>query len=145
MKHLGWCVVGCALFEAMACNRSERSEPSVREPAARERVLLEGSFRSVGKSGTGRARIVRAGDQYELRLEGVELAAEGAHVYLVGLEDARTSSAVDQAELKYDMGALEGPDQRIALPSAPDPALRVVVLWNPRFSVNLAAAPLRAP
>jgi hypothetical protein len=139
------------LFGLLACESTEQSAASTFETSeARasedsEQVLLEGAFQAVSKTARGKVRVIRVGERYELRLEAVELAAEGAHVYLVGLEEASTSNAVDAAELKYDLGPLQTPAQTIELPSAPDPSLRVVVLWNPRYAVNLAAARLRAP
>jgi hypothetical protein len=66
-------------------------------------------------------------------------------VYLVGHERASSTRILDETEMKYDMGELERgvPEQRIELPSEPDPALRSVVLFYPSFGVNLAVAPLR--
>lgn len=146
MKHRSLGLLACGLFAWLACQHSEKTDETTKgASAATERVLLEGSFRAVAKSAKGRARVVQEGENYELRLDGVELAADGAHVYLVGLDDARTSAAVDGTETKYDMGPLEPPDQVIQLPSEPAASLRVVVLWQPRFGVNLAAAPLREP
>jgi hypothetical protein len=145
VKHHRLALLVWAL-SGFGCQRSDRNDaPQPVMSDSRERIVLEGTFRAVTRAAKGRARIVRAGSEYSLHLDGVELAAEGAHVYLVGLDAARTSSDVDRAELKYDMGPLEPPNQVIPLPGAPDPAIRVVVLWNPRFAANLAAAPLRAP
>ena len=107
------------------------------------RVLLEGAFAPVTKGASGYAKIVGEGEKYSLELEQVAIEADvWTRVYLVGLPEAMSSAAVDGAEMKYDMGALEKPNQRIELPSRPDPALRSVVLWNPKYKANLAAASL---
>jgi len=110
--------------------------------------FLTGDFVRVVKAVTGKAEIRHEGDEYWLVLRDVTLDAEGQiHVYLVGHEAARTTRAVTEAELKYDMGPLErgAAEQRIALPSRPDESLRSVVLFEVEFGVNLAVAPLRAP
>lgn len=111
-----------------------------------EQILLSGSFERVSRAVTGRASIVRRGQDFELKLEGVTVAQTGeVHVFLVGHERAATTRIVDDTEMKYDMAKLElgVPEQRIALPSEPDPALRSVVLFYPTFGVNLAVAPLQ--
>jgi len=111
-----------------------------------EQILLEGTFERVAKAAGGSARIVRRGDNYELRLNNVTVAQEGAvRVYLVGHERASSTRILGETEMKYDMAELDRSvsEQRIELPSEPDRALRSVVLWYPPFGVNLAVAPLR--
>jgi hypothetical protein len=113
-----------------------------------EQLLLEGTFERVAKAASGTARIVRRGNVYELRLNNVIVAQEGAvRVYLVGHERAANTRILDETEMKYDMAELERgvAEQRIELPSEPDRALRSVVLFYPAFGVNLAVAPLRSP
>lgn len=116
--------------------------------ASAEQILLEGSFERVSRAASGTARIVRLGNAYELRLSSVTVAQEGTvRVYLVGHERPSSTRILDETELKYDMAELERGvvEQRIELPSEPDPALRSVVLLHPAFGVNLAVAPLRSP
>lgn len=111
-----------------------------------EQVVVSGRFQTVTRPASGSVELVKQGEEYALRLSGVSVKAEGpVHVYLVGLDSALSTAAVDGAELKYDLGPLrvDASEQRIELPSQPDPKLRSVVLWQPKFGANLAAAPLR--
>lgn len=113
-----------------------------------EQLLLEGKFERVAKTASGTVQIVRRGSAYELRLNNVTVAQQGSvRVYLVGHERASNTRILDETEMKYDMAELERgvAEQRIELPSEPDPALRSVVLFYPAFGVNLAVAPLRSP
>jgi hypothetical protein len=116
-------------------------------PPANTPKALQGSFIRVAKRASGSARFaVTLEGQHQLVLENVEVdAADPVHVYLVAQEDAPTTASVEATEDKYDVGVLnaEAPVQRFDLPSAPDAKLRVVVLWNVRYGVNLAQARLR--
>lgn len=125
------------------CQR-ERDDDAVQAVHHQEQVLLSGRFAAVGKPTSGSVELRARGDDYELCLLNVKIAYDGpVHVYLVGLDDALTTAAVDNADLKYDMGPLSAVEQQcIALPSAPHPLLRSVVLWNPKYGANLAAAKL---
>jgi hypothetical protein len=124
-----------------------------KEPATTKQTLVEpegviasGRFENVGKRVSGRAQLENTSSGYVLRLLEVQLDAAGPiHVYLVGLDEAKNTRAVDEAELKYDMGPLDDDkaEQVIQLPGKPDPALRSIVLWNPTYGANLAAASLR--
>lgn len=132
---------------APACKReSAGSEAdSGRTPAEAEEVLLSGSFKRVAKKVEGRVELVRKGDRYALRLLGTKVDTLGeVHVYFVGLPDARSTLELAGTDMQYDFGPLEqgAAEQIIALPSEPAPELRTVVLFEPRYRVNLAAAPL---
>lgn len=141
---------------AVGCrSRNSRVQPTpsvvgsaedVKAAVQGEQVLLVGSFERVARAASGSAQIVRRGDSFELQLKGVSVAQEGVvRVYLVGHDYAKSTRILDETEMKYDMAELERgvPEQNIALPSEPDPALRSVVLFYPEFGVNLAVAPLR--
>jgi hypothetical protein len=124
------------------------SSPTAGARVSAPTVLLSGSFERVAKPVSGRAEIRREGEGYFLVLYDVSIRAEGSvHVYLVGELAARTTRAVTEAALSYDMAELAqgNSEQRILLPSAPDPSLRSVVLFQADFGVNLAVAPLRPP
>ncbi len=125
----------------------EKEEPASTTEVAGERgVIASGRFENVGKRVSGRAQLENTSKGYVLRLLDVQVDAAGPiHVYLVGLDQAKNTRIVDETELKYDMGPLDGskPEQVIPLPGKPDPALRSVVLWNPQYGANLAAASLR--
>jgi hypothetical protein len=108
---------------------------------------LQGSFAQVAKRASGTARFsITLEGQHQLLLEHVEVdSKDPIHVYLVARDDAPTTASVEATEDKYDVGVFD-PDaaiQRFDLPSAPAPELRVAVLWNVRFGVNLAQAKLR--
>jgi hypothetical protein len=120
---------------------SARSEPS----SAR---LLSGNFVAVAKPASGTARFahVAATDTHQLVLERVAVDTQDpVHVYLVALDEAPNTRAVEVTEDKYDLGELEpgSVQQTFELPSAPDARLRVVVLWGIKYGVNLAQAKLR--
>ncbi len=149
---LDQCVLGVVLsclapsILLSACNReSSDSAPDVRTASA-ESTLLSGRFESVGKTTRGTVELIARGDDYFLRLRNVKVEYDGPiHIYLVGVPSAPNTASVDNTELKYDMAPLQNgaEEQLVALPSAPDPALRSVVLWNPKYGANLANAPLQ--
>lgn len=149
-----WAIVLLAVSTAMQACRNPQAvtEPrpmastSAAAAASWEETTLLGKFERVARAVTGTASIVRRGADFELVLQGVTVAQEGAvRVYLVGHDRASSTRILDETEMKYDMAELErgAQEQRIALPSEPDPQLRSVVLFYPEFGVNLAVAPLR--
>lgn len=135
---------GILLSTLLGGCRGHGDDDAERTALSRVQVLSSGRFAAVGKPTSGSVELRARGDDYELCLVNVKIAYDGpVHVYLVGLDDAPTTAAVDNAELKYDMGPLRvGKEQCIALPTAPHPLLRSVVLWNPMYGANLAAARL---
>lgn len=144
---LGLSACGCKSRKSPTQPRSSLSASEIAAPApVVEQLLLTGTFERVARAASGTASIYRRGDDYELRLSAVTVAQEGTvRVYLVGHEHADSTRIVGETEMKYDMAELEqgAAEQRIPLPSQPDPALRSVVLFNPAFGVNLAVAALR--
>jgi hypothetical protein len=146
----GWLVLGMVMLGGgggLAGCRNASKPLAERDPNA-PLVLLQGTFESVAKPAQGRAEIVRTGERYELHLHGARVESQRpVRVYLVGVARAPTTRSVIDAELKYDMAELDqgATHQVIALPSAPDPAIRTVVMWEPTFYVNLAFASLAPP
>ena len=127
-----------------ADSKSESAEPA---PADSGEVLLSGTFKRVAKKVEGRVELVRRGDSYALRLLNTKVDNLGeVHVYFVGLPDAKTTLEMAATETQYDFGPLKqgAPEQIIGLPSEPAPELRTVVLFEPRYRVNLASAVLAA-
>lgn len=141
-----------ALLLAFACaackaqSGGSNAETSKADAAADPtEVLLSGTFKRVAKKVEGRVELVRKDTRYALRLVNTKVDNLGeVHVYFVGLPDARSTLELSAAETQYDFGPLEqgAQEQIIALPSEPAPELRTVVLFEPRYRVNLAAAPL---
>jgi len=124
-----------------------KSESATPAPAGSGEVLLSGTFKRVAKKVEGRVELVRRGDSYALRLLNTKVDNLGeVHVYFVGLPDAKTTIEMAATETQYDFGPLEqgAPEQLIGLPSEPAPELRTVVLYEPRYRVNLASAALEA-
>lgn len=116
-------------------------------------MLLEGTLERGAKAVSGKVRIERAGDTFELVVNPVSIPDIGpVHVYLVGLPRVRTTADLDSVDAKYDFGPLEQTgsneyvrEQRIPLPSKPADDLRSVALVNPRFGVVLGSSSLREP
>lgn len=141
----GFAVV-LAAMALVGCQREDSNAAAqVSSSRAMVEVVLAGDFVRVAKAVEGRAEIVRRGQSYQLRLRNVRVdhLAE-VHVYLVGLPDVRSTIELMATETKYDFGPLEqGAEQQVIdLPSEPAPELRSVVLYEPRYRINLAAASL---
>lgn len=131
----------------VGCNRdSESPAPAASQVASgRNGVLLSGTFQRVAKAADGRAEIIRRGGKYLLRLSNTTVDTHGeVHVYLVGLPDVTSTAELIATDAVYDFGVLEqgAGEQLIKLPSEPAPELKTVVLFEPRYHVNLARAPL---
>lgn len=127
---------------------SDSANPAAENSAPTSQVLLRGDFARVAKNVSGSAEIVRSGDRYQLRLHHTKVDTLGeVHIYLVGLPEVPSTAALTATDVKYDFGPLEqgAPQQLIELPSEPAPELRSVVLYEPRYRINLAAAALRPP
>ena len=115
--------------------------------SADDEILLEGRLRRVAKNADGIVQIRRRDGDYQLVLRGVQIQATPlVRVYILGLDEARSTAAVDGTDSKYDMGPLkfDTPEQVISIPKPLD-ELRSVVLWNPAFGINLASASLEPP
>jgi hypothetical protein len=112
------------------------------------KVLATGEFHNADKAGKGTATVYELADgKRVLRLS--DFATDNGpdlYVRLIAADDAKdTASAaktkyVQLAKLKGNKG-----NQNYALPEKVDLAkYRVVSIWCNRFSVNFAAAPLKA-
>ncbi len=140
--------MACALLLGSGCDQHDDSGAPASSASSAPEVLLVGHFRRVAKPVSGTAQIVRKGKKYQLRLENTSVDYDGkVRVYLVGLPDVPTTMALLKTDTQYDFGPLEQGAKRqlIDLPSEPAPELRSVVLYEPRYRVNLAVAPLKPP
>lgn len=152
------CALGVLALTVSACEhksnpRKGGTEKRASEPAGNTGtesgsswVDLNGDFQKVVKSVSGRADIVYRDGKYLLYLTGVNVDARPPlRVYLVGDENPRTTRAVKESELIYDMAELDnGADEQVVeLPTRPAPGLRSVVIWQQTYAINLAVAPLK--
>ena len=141
-------VGGCPGCKGSSASNADAAEGSAAPHASDPtEVLLSGSFKRVAKNVEGRVELVKRGNNYALRLLKTKVDNLGeVHVYFVGLPDVRSTLEMAATETQYDFGPLEqgANEQIIGLPSEPAPELRSVVLFEPRYRVNLAAAPLEA-
>ena len=141
-------VLLAGLLGVAGCQRETGDEHAAPSSSASDsnRVLLTGTFERVAKKVTGRVELVQAGGRYQLRLLNVSVDNLGeVHVYFVGLPEAKSTLVLATTQTQYDFGPLEqgSPEQLIDLPSKPASELRTVVLYEPRYRVNLAAASLK--
>jgi hypothetical protein len=147
---LGLPVLGC---KDKPLASAARAVASAHQGSSASSVLLEGTFQRVAKVVSGKVRIERHGEKYELVVNPASIPDIGpVHVYLVGLPAVRSTADIDSVEAKYDFGPIEQTgsneyvaEQRITLPGKPAPELRSVALINPRFGVVLGASSLREP
>jgi hypothetical protein len=142
--------IGCESRTRMSKVGAASATPSevVQADQASQSPLLNGHFEAVAKRASGSARFayVAATDTHQLVLERVEVdTLDPVHVYLVSLDEAPNTRAVEVTEDKYDLGEFQAGSilQTFDLPSAPDARLRVVVLWGAKYGINLAQAKLR--
>lgn len=149
VRLLGWWFAASMALGVISagCNRdSEQAAPAASSAAADgTSVLLTGTFQRVAKAASGRAEIIRRGNEYSLRLSHASVdSSSEVHVYLVGLPDVASTAELIATDTVYDFGPLEqgANEQLIELPSEPAPELKTVVLFEPRYHVNLARAPL---
>ena len=112
------------------------------------KVLAKGEFHNAEKAGKGTATVYQlAYGKRVLRLSDFETDnGPDLHVRLIAADDARDTVSVartdyvEVAKLKGNKGA-----QNYELPEKVDlDKYRVVSIWCNRFSVNFAAAPLKA-
>ena len=112
------------------------------------KVLAKGEFHKAEKAGSGTATVYQLADGKRiLRLS--DFATDNGpdlHVRLIAADDAKDTASVAKADyvevakLKGNKGA-----QNYELPEKVDlEKYRVVSIWCNRFSVNFAAAPLKA-
>jgi len=112
------------------------------------KVLAKGEFHKVEKAGKGTATVyILADGKRILRLTGFETDnGPDLHVRLIAADDAIDTASAGKAEF-VELGKLKGNkgNQNYDLPESVDLGkYRVVSIWCNRFSVNFAAAPLKA-
>ena len=112
------------------------------------KVLAKGEFHKVEKAGKGTATVyILADGKRILRLTGFETDnGPDLHVRLIAADDAIDTASAGKAEF-VELGKLKGNkgNQNYDLPENVDLSkYKVVSIWCNRFSVNFAAAPLKA-
>ena len=112
------------------------------------KVLARGEFHNADKAGKGTATIYQLADGKRiLRLSN--FAADNGpdlHVRLIKADDAKDTTSVAKTD-HVELGKLKGNkgSQNYDVPGNVDLSkYRVVSIWCNRFSVNFAAAPLKA-
>jgi hypothetical protein len=112
------------------------------------KVLGKGQFHDADKTGKGTAKIYQLADgKRVLRL--TDFAVENGpdlHVRLIAANDAKNTASVAKTD-HVDLGKLKGNkgDQNYDVPEKVDLSkYKVVSIWCNRFSINFAAAPLKA-
>ena len=113
------------------------------------KVLAKGEFHKVEKAGKGTATVYQLADgKRVLRLTDFETDnGPDLHVRLIAADDANDTASVAKAEF-VELGKLKGNkgNQNYDLPADLNlDKYKVVSIWCNRFSVNFAAAPLKAP
>ena len=112
------------------------------------KVLAKGEFHKAEKAGSGTATVYQLSNGKQL-LRLTDFSVENGpdlHVRLIAADDAKDTASVAKADyvevakLKGNKGA-----QNYELPEKVDLSkYKVVSIWCNRFSVNFAAAPLKA-
>jgi hypothetical protein len=112
------------------------------------KVLAKGEFHKAEKAGSGTATVYQLADgKRVLRLS--KFATDNGpdlHVRLIAADDAKDTASVAKADY-VEVAKLKGNkgNQNYELPAKVDLAkYRVVSIWCNRFTVNFAAAPLKA-
>jgi hypothetical protein len=112
------------------------------------KVLAKGEFHKADKAGSGVATIYRLADgKRVLRL--TDFAVDNGpdlHVRLIAADDAKDTASVAKAD-HVELDKLKGNkgSQNYDVPENVDLSkYKVVSIWCNRFSVNFAAAPLKA-
>ena len=112
------------------------------------KVLAKGEFHKADKAGSGTATIYQLADgKRVLRLTDFSVDnGPDLHVRLIAADDAKDTASVAKAD-HVELGKLKGNkgNQNYDLPENEDLSkYKVVSIWCNRFSVNFAAAPLKA-
>ena len=112
------------------------------------KVLEKGQFHNADKTGKGTATLYQLADgKRVLRL--TDLAVDNGpdlHVRLIAANDAKNTASVAKTD-HVELGKLKGNkgSQNYDVPASVDLSkYRVVSIWCNRFSINFAAAPLKA-
>jgi hypothetical protein len=112
------------------------------------KVLAKGEFHNAEKAGKGTATVYQLADgKRVLRLTDFQTDnGPDLHVRLIAADDARDTASVAKTD-HVELGKLKGNqgNQNYDVPENVDlDKYRVVSIWCNRFSVNFAAAPLKA-
>ena len=112
------------------------------------KVLAKGEFHNAEKAGKGTATVYKLADgKRVLRLTDFETDnGPDLHVRLIAADDARDTASVAKADF-VELAKLRGNkgNQNYDVPADVDLSkYKVVSIWCNRFSVNFAAAPLKA-
>jgi hypothetical protein len=112
------------------------------------KVLEKGQFHNADKTGKGTATIYQLADgKRVLRLTNFAVDnGPDLHVRLIAANDAKSTASVAKTD-HVELGKLKGNkgSQNYDVPENVDLSkYRVVSIWCNRFSVNFAAAPLKA-
>ena len=134
---LGLLVAGLFLYAGAA---------QAREKAAK--VLAKGKFHNADKTGKGTATLYQLADgKRVLRLTNFSVDnGPDLHVRLIAADDAKNTTSVAKTP-HIKLGKLKGirGNQNYDVPENVDLSkYKVVSIWCNRFSVNFAAAPLKA-
>ena len=112
------------------------------------KALAQGQFHNADKAGSGTVTLYQLADgKRVLRLTDFSVDnGPDLHVRLIAANDAKDTASVAKAD-HVELGKLKGNkgSQNYDLPENVDLSkYKVVSIWCNRFSVNFAAAPLRA-
>ena len=112
------------------------------------KVVAKGDFHNADKAGKGTATVYEVADgKRVLRLSNFQTDnGPDLHVRLIAADDAKDTDSVKKAEF-VELAKLKGNkgNQNYDLPKDVDLSkYKVVSIWCNRFSVNFAAAPLKA-
>ena len=112
------------------------------------KVLAKGEFHNADKTGSGTVTLYQLADgKRVLRLTDFSVDnGPDLHVRLIAADDAKNTASVAKTD-HVELGKLKGNkgNQNYDLPENVDLSkYKVVSIWCNRFSVNFAAAPLKA-
>jgi hypothetical protein len=112
------------------------------------KVLTKGEFHKADKTGSGTATIYELADgKRVLRLSNFSVDnGPDLHIRLIAADDAKDTDSVAKLD-HVELGKLKGNkgSQNYDVPENVDLSkYKVVSIWCNRFSVNFAAAPLKA-
>jgi hypothetical protein len=112
------------------------------------KVLAKGEFHNADKTGSGTAKLYQLADgKRVLRLTSFSVEnGPDLHVRLIAADDAKDTKSVEKTD-HVELGKLKGNkgSQNYDVPEKVDLSkYKVVSIWCNRFSVNFAAAPLKA-
>ena len=112
------------------------------------KVVAKGDFHNADKAGKGTATVYEVADgKRVLRLSNFQTDnGPDLHVRLIAADDAKDTDSIKKAEF-VELAKLKGNkgNQNYDLPKDVDLSkYKVVSIWCNRFSVNFAAAPLKA-